>query len=179
MQAAPDRARDALHAAREQRAVHDGNHRAQMADHRQITFLGPAAMNVAVAPAHRAQRRTQIRPHGVQHRFAKRQPPGRVANQRREHIALFQRQADGHAQGLLPAANENAAMNFAGAVEAGEFVVQHARQQHETISGEMRVAQRGRVTHGVGVEHRLQHGGSLSPSSRASNISFQNRGFLH
>ena len=168
---------DAFHAAGEQRAVHDGNHRAEMADHRQITFLWPAAMNVAVAATHRAEHGTQIRPQGVNHRFAKRQPSGRVADQWCEHVALFQRQTDGNAQGFLPAADKNAAMNFAGAVEAGAFIVQHARQQHEAIRGEVRVAKRGRVTHGVSVEHRLEHGGSLSPPARASNVSFQTRGF--
>jgi hypothetical protein len=64
-------------------------------------------------------------------------------------------------------------MNFAGTVEAGAFVVQQARQQHEAIRGEVRVAKRGRVTHEIGVEHRLEHGGSLSPPARASNVSFQ------
>ena len=70
-------------------------------------------------------------------------------------------------------------IGFAGTVEAGAFVVQQARQQHEAIRGEVRVAKIGRVTHGVGVEHRLEHGGSLSPLARASNVSFQSRGYLH
>ena len=168
-----NRAGDAFHAAGEQHAVHNGNHCAEMTDHRQITFLGPAAVNVAVASTHRAEHGTQIRSHGVNHRLAKRQPSGRVADQRCEHVGLFQRQTDGNAQGFLTAANKNAAMNFAGAVEAGAFVIQHARQQHEAIRGEVRVAKRGRVTHEVGVEHRLEHGGSLSPPGRASNVSFQ------
>jgi len=78
-------------------------------------------MDIAVTTAHRAKHGTQIRPHSVNHRFAKRQPSGRVADQRREHVALFQRQTYGNAQGFLPAADKNAAMDFPGAVKRGEF----------------------------------------------------------
>ena len=132
MQAAPTVPEMFLQFSREQHPVHDGNHRAQMADHRQITLPRPAAMDIAVAPAHRAERGTQIRPHGVNDRFAEREPSGGVADERREHVAFFQGQTDGNAQGLLAAAEKNAAVDFPGAVKRGELVVQHARQQHDS-----------------------------------------------
>ena len=120
-----DRAGNSFEPAREQHAVHDGNHRAEMADHRQITFPRLAAMDVAVAAAHRAERRAEIGAHGVQNGFAKRQPPGGVADERRKDVAFFQRDADRRAQGFLAASEKDAAVDFAGAVKRGEFVVQH------------------------------------------------------
>ena len=53
---------------------------------------------------------------------------------------FLQRDADGGAQGFLAAAEKNAAVDFAGAVKRGEFVVQQPRPQHEAIRGEVRVA---------------------------------------
>ena len=139
-----------------------------MADHRQVTFLRPAAMNVAVAAAHRAERGTEIRSHGVNDRFAKRQPSGGVADERREDVAFFQGYADGGAQGFLAASQKNAAMDFPGAIKRGELVVQHARQQHEAEGGEAGLAGRCRRLRPAGFMHRLQHGGILPAKSRAA-----------
>jgi hypothetical protein len=48
-------------------------------------------MDVAIAPAHRAERGAQVSAHGVQKRFAKRQPTGGVTDERRKDIARPQR----------------------------------------------------------------------------------------
>ena len=146
-----------------------------MRNHRQTTFLRLAAMDVAVAPAHRAERRAHISPHGVQNGFSKSQPSRRVADERREHIGFFQGNSDCGAQGFLPASEKNPAVDFSGALERGELVVQQSREQHETIRGEMDFARRGNVAGRFGVEHRLQHGEILSPKPRASNVSFRRK----
>ena len=130
-------------------------------------------MDIAVAPAHRAEHGTQIRPHGVNDRFAEREPSGGVADERREHVAFFQGQTDGNAQGLLAAAEKNAAVDFPGAVKRGELVVQHARQQHIAAGGKAGFAEHGRRFRPAGFLHRLEHGGILPARPRASNVSFK------
>ncbi len=130
-------------------------------------------MNVAIATAHRAERGTEIRPHGVNDRFAEREPSGGIADERREHVAFFQGQTDGSAQGFLAAAEKNAAVDFSGAVKRGELVVQHARQQHEAAGGKAGFAEHGRRFRPAGFLHRLEHGGILPAKLRASNVSFR------
>ena len=100
-------------------------------------------MHVAVAAAHRAERRTEVRADGVKHRFAKCQPTGGVADERRENIALFQRQTERSAQGFLPAPEKSTAVNFATAVKRGQFVIQQPRQHHEAIGGKLPLMKRG------------------------------------
>ena len=129
---------------REQHAVHHGNHRAEVADHRQITFARMAAMDVAITSAHRSKRGAEIVADGVNNRFAKSQPPGGVADERGEHVGFFEGNAEGGAQGFLPATEKNAAVNLAGAVKRGKFVVQQPRPHHEAESGEVR------LTDGIG-----------------------------
>jgi hypothetical protein len=63
-------------------------------------------------------------------------------------------------------------VDFSGAIKRGEFVVEQAREQHEAIRGQLQVARRPGLIHRFGVKHRLRHGGILSPSPRASNVSF-------
>jgi hypothetical protein len=56
-----------------------------------------------------------------------------VANQRGKDVAFAQRQPHRNAQRLLAASEKDAAMDFAHAIEAREFLVQDARQQHQAI----------------------------------------------
>src|SRR5580658_4067132 len=102
-----------------------------MADHGQKTFPGPSAMHVAIPPPHWAESGAEIGAHGIEHWFAESQPSGSVANERGKNIPLAQGQSQGNAQRLLAAAEENAALNFARAVEAGHFLIQHPGQEHE------------------------------------------------
>ena len=90
-------------------------------------------MDVAVAGPHRSQRRPEISAHGVQHRFAEGKATGAVANKRRKDVALAQSQSGGDAQGFLAASEKNAAVNFAHAIKTGEFVIEDAREQHQSI----------------------------------------------
>jgi len=87
----------------------------------------------AIAPAHRPQTRTQIGAHGIQQRFAESQPASRIPDERRKNVPLAQGQPDGCAQGLLAASEEDAAMDFAHAIKAGEFVIQDAGQEHDAV----------------------------------------------
>jgi hypothetical protein len=77
--------------------------------------------------------------------------------------------ADGGAQGFLAAAEKDAAMDFAGAIERGEFVIQQPRPQHETVGGQLRPAG------GAGLGDRLQHGKSLSPPAQTGNKTFRRK----
>ena len=172
MLAAPTVPEIAFEPARQQNAVHDGNHRPEMADHGQITFPGFAAVHVAVAAAHRSQRRAEIGAGGVPDGLAEGQPPRRIADQRREHVALLQRDAGRRAQGFLAASEEDAAVDSAGTPKRREFVIQQPRQQHEAVGDQIRFTEQSRVFRRARLEHRLQHGPILSPKLRASNVSF-------
>jgi len=88
-------------------------------------------------------------------------------------VAFLQRQAERGAQGLLAATEENAAVNFPGAVKRGKFVVQQSRPQHETAGGQ--ILFRSRPLGRAGFEHRLQHEASLSPARGAGNVSLKTR----
>src|SRR5437867_8124220 len=128
-----------------------------MTDHGQNPLPGPAAMHVAVSTAHGTQSRTEKRAHRVQHRFAKGQPSGQVANQRREDISFSQRESDGNTQGFLPAAQKDAAVNLTRAVKAGEFFIQRARQQHPATRLDIFVAERGEQSAGFRAGNSLKH----------------------
>src|SRR5437764_1088045 len=101
-----------------------------MANHGQVSFARPSAMDVAVARPHWAERRTEVSAHRIQHRLAESQAPGGIANQRRKNVTLAQGLANRHAQRLLPAAQKDAAMDFAAAIETGELVIEQAGEQH-------------------------------------------------
>src|SRR5436853_5414995 len=103
-----------------------------MADHRQQTFLWPASMDVSVPATHWAESGPQISSHGVHDRFAKSQPSCSVTNQWRENISFTQRQTHRGTERLLPPAQKDPAMDFAHAIQTGEFVIQNARQKHDT-----------------------------------------------
>ena len=102
-------------------------------EHRQITFARPAAVDIAIAAAHGAERRAEVGARRVRHRFAKREPAGGIADQRGKDIGFLERQANGHAQGFLPAAEEDAAVDFPGPIKRGELVIQQPRAQHATV----------------------------------------------
>src|SRR2546430_17167837 len=101
-----------------------------MADHRQLVLPLSATMNVAVAPAHRAFDRTEIRPHYIEQRFAKCGTPGLIANQRAEHIALLQEHSARRADCFLAAPEIHAANDHAAAIKTREFVFEQTREQH-------------------------------------------------
>ena len=65
-----------------------GNHRAEMADHGELAVAWLAAMNVAIASAHRSAARTKIGARDIDQRFAKSGAAGLIANERREDVAL-------------------------------------------------------------------------------------------
>src|SRR5262249_22108158 len=73
----------------------------------------------------------------------------------------LQRQSGGHAQSLLSASEENAAMNFSRPVQAGKLFVQNPRQLHKTKCLQVRVAKCGCVTNCPWSEHSLKHAGNL------------------
>ena len=86
-------------------------------------------MNVPIPGPHRSQRGAQVSAHCIQNRLAERQPP----DQWGKNVASSQRQANRRAESLLATPEKDAAMNFAHAIEAGKFVVQKTRQQHEAV----------------------------------------------
>ena len=120
-------------------------------------------MDVAVASAHRTEGRSEIGADGVQNRLAEREPSRRIADERRENIGFRKRNPDGRAQGLLAASQKNAAVNFSGTIKRGKLVIQQAGAQHEAIRGEHCVTRGRRFVRRAGINHRLKHGGILSP----------------
>src|ERR1041385_8182074 len=110
-------------------------------------------MNVSVSPAHRAERRAEIRSHSVENGFAESQPSGAVPNQWREHIAFAEGNSNGNTQCPLPATEKNTAVNFAGAIKTGELVVQHPRQQHEAESSQAQVTKIRNIANQIGRAH--------------------------
>ena len=153
-----DRSGDAFETMGQQRPVHDRDHCAQVTDHREQPLFGPAPVDVAVTRAHRTQQRSQISPHRIQDGLPKRQPSRAVPNERREDIALAQGQPHRHAQGLLAAAQENAAVDLAHAIEARELVVQDARHQHQPVRLHVRITKRGNPVNRIVVEQSVNHG---------------------
>src|SRR6266404_8201276 len=127
-----------LEPLRQQSSVHDRNHRAQVADHGHETFPGPASMDIAVPPPHGTERRTEISTHRIEDRLAEGQPASSIADERGKYVAFAQAQANGSAQSFLAAPEKHATMDFAHAIKTGEFVIQNARQQHESIGFNVR-----------------------------------------
>src|SRR5439155_22229894 len=74
----------------------------------------------------------QISPRGIEQAFAKSQAPGLVADQRSKYVTLAQRDRNGSTQRFLATANEDPAVDFPGAIKAGELFVQNPPQEHPT-----------------------------------------------
>jgi len=106
-----------LEPPRHQHPVYHRDHGPQVTDHRQITLTGPSPVHIPVPAPHGPQGGPHVRPQGVQDRFAKSKSAGGIANQRRKNIRFLQGKTNRHAQGFLPAAKKNPAMNFSGAVK--------------------------------------------------------------
>src|SRR6266571_40755 len=101
-----------------------------MTNHGKFVLARMAAVNVAVASAHRAEARAEIRARYVEQRFAKCGSSGLVANQWREDVAFLQKQTASRAHRFLTLANVNATGDQTAAIEADEFFFKRARQQH-------------------------------------------------
>ena len=84
----PDRAIFSFKAMSHERAVNDGNHCAEMADHWEIAVARFAAVDVAVAGAHGAERRAEAGANGFEGSFAESKPAGAVADERGENVAF-------------------------------------------------------------------------------------------
>src|ERR1700722_3957756 len=89
-------------------------------------------MDVAIAPAHGAERRPHISADGIENGFAKSEPSGGIADKRRKDVAFLEGNTEGGTEGFLAASEENATVDFTGAIKRGKFIVEHTRQQHET-----------------------------------------------
>jgi hypothetical protein len=113
------------------------NHRAKVADHGVVAFTRTAAVNIAVAAAHRAELRTKIGAEGVEHGVAKSEAPGLVPDERSKNVALAEMDACGGAEGFLAAAKKDPAFDHSGAIEACEFFLQHSREKHHTVGLEV------------------------------------------
>src|SRR4051812_33577444 len=118
-------------------------------------------MHVSVAGPHRSERRSEISSNSIQNRFAERETSGAVADQGRKNIAVAEGKTDGYAESFLAAAEENAAVDLAGSIKAGEFFVENSREQHEAIRPEVRIAKSG-FTNCPVIEHSLKHLRKLS-----------------
>jgi hypothetical protein len=152
----PHTAMQTFQSAGEKDPIDHGSHGAKMTDHRQQTFTGPATMHIAIAPAHGAQGRAERCADNVQNRFSKGEAACKVADERGKNISRPEREPEGHTQRLLAAAKKNAALDLARAVEAGQFIVQRAGEQHPAQGLEIRIAQGRRAPMRWGGD-RLNH----------------------
>src|SRR5437763_17031700 len=101
-----------------------------MTDHCQFIIARMPSMNIAVAPAHWAEARTEVCTRDVDQRFAKRRSPSLVANQWRKNVAFFQKQTACDADCFLAFTDVNAARNLTSAVKTNELLLERTRQQH-------------------------------------------------
>jgi hypothetical protein len=99
-------------------------------------------VDIAVATTHGAKGGAEIGADGIEDRLAESEAPGTVANQGRKNVAFAQGKANGDAESLLAAAKKDAAMDFAHAVKAGEFIVENAGQEHDAVRLDVLIAQR-------------------------------------
>src|SRR5437016_13448891 len=97
------------------------NHRAEMTDHRELTFARLSAMNVAVAPAHGSLSRAKISAGNIDDRLSKRRAPGLIANQRRKDVAFLQKQSASDADRFLAFTDVNPAGDLAAAIRPTRF----------------------------------------------------------
>jgi hypothetical protein len=107
-----------------------------MTDHRQQAIPGTASMNIAIASPHRTEWGTHIGSNGFEDGFTKREAACAIPDQWGENIAFLKVNADRDAKGLLSAAEENATMDFSGAVQARKFIVEQPCQQHEAVGSQ-------------------------------------------
>ena len=115
-------------------------------------------MDVAVASAHRTLTRAEIGAARLERRFAPGKTPRLVANERREYVALFQKQPAGHADRLLPAADVNATGDHPAAIETGELLLKDAGEEHPAERFEIPLVRRGLGRGGIaGTFRGLQH----------------------
>src|ERR1700719_122029 len=115
---------------RHQRAHSYRNHRAEVTDHRELTFARLSAVNVAVAPAHGSLSRAKISAGNIDDRLSKRGAPGLIANQRRKDVAFLQKQSASDADRFLAFTDVNSAGDLAAAIKADQFLLECAREQH-------------------------------------------------
>jgi hypothetical protein len=119
-------------------------------------------MHIAVAGSHGPEWRTQKSPDGIEDRLTKRQPAGRIADQRTKDISSPQGQSNRHAQRFLTPPQKDATVDFSHAVETGKFVIQNPRQQHEAEGLHWRSFRGSRLSLPTYVEGRLNHVGKLA-----------------
>ena len=125
--------------------------------------LRAAAVDVAVAGAHGPERRAEVGARAVEERFAEGEAAGHVADERAEDIALAQSNAERGAEGFLAGAEEHAAVDLSGAVEAGDFFLERPRQEHPAegvevgASGPGACASAGGAS-GAGDRNHREHG---------------------
>src|SRR6266705_6004933 len=101
-----------------------------MADHGELAFARLAAMDVAVASAHRTLSRTKIRTRNIDKRLTEGRVSGLIANKRRKDVAFLEKQSARDTDSLLATPDVNAAANQPAAIKTCEFVFERSRQQH-------------------------------------------------
>src|SRR5437764_8384745 len=131
-----------LHPLRHQLADNDRNHRAEMADHGELSRLRGTAMNIPVPPAHRALSRTKISARHIDERFTESGASSLIANEWREDIPLLQKNPAGYAHCFLASAEVNATGDQTAAVKAREFILENSRLQHDAERREIFLVRR-------------------------------------
>jgi hypothetical protein len=136
-----DGAMETFEASGEEDAIDNGGHGAEVTDHGEEPFARFAAVDVAVASAHGAMDGAESGADDVEDGFAEGEAAGQIADEGGEDVAWNQSKAERGAEGFLAAAKKDAALDFAGAVEAGQFIVQRPGEQHPSECFEILIAQ--------------------------------------
>ena len=129
-----------------------------MADHRVVALARAAAVDIALAPAHRPEARAQIGAGASSSVSPKAKRPGLIADERGEDVPFAQRHPDGDAQRFLAFAQKDAAGDLPAAIKAGEFFFDDTRQQHPAVGTQIAfaplVSLRVRACDFTGLQHR-------------------------
>src|SRR5260370_12026691 len=115
---------------RQQCAHRHRHHRAEVANHGELTVAWLSVMNIAVRAAHRPLPGAKISAGNVDNRFAERRTARLIANQWRKDVALLQKHSTSNADRFLAFADVNAAGDLAAAVKTDQFLLERACEQH-------------------------------------------------
>src|SRR5256886_918842 len=165
----------AVESLRHQCTDRDRDHCAEVTNHGELIVAWSAAMNVAVASAHWPLSRAEISARDIDKRFAERRSSRLIANQRREDVALFQKQSAGHADRFLTPAHVDATRDQTAAIKTYELFFERAREQHPTKCFEEALMWRRLRCYGfLAARRRLKHPTILRKIDKSAQNFFWN-----
>ena len=131
-------------------------------DHRVVALARLAAVNVALAPAHRPETRADNCAGGIEQRLAECETPRGITDERSVNVALAKRGGERRAQSLLAFAEKHAADDLSATVKAREFLLENTREEHPAEGSQVaftpRVSLRFHARKITGLQHPARIG---------------------